>query len=218
VKRPLVCLLAALALDAPVSGQSTAFEVVSIKPAPQNKKELQRHLGTRIDPAMADFGGVSIMMLITRAYGLNSFQVLGAPELNTTRFDILAKLPAGSSTAQVPEMLKTLLRERFRLEAHQDSRDFGVYALTAAKGGPKVPLKPPDYDIATAHGLPPGTMARAADFINQYQYVLRLDRPVVDQSGLNSDRIDLEAFMQPLLDAAMAAQKICRKASEWSKK
>jgi len=139
VKRPLVCLLAALALDAPVSGQSTAFEVVSIKPAPQNDKELKRHLSTKIDPAMADFGGVSIMMLITRAYGLNSFQVLGAPELNTTRFDILAKLPAGSSTAQVPEMLKTLLRERFRLEAHQDSRDFGVYALTAAKGGPKVP-------------------------------------------------------------------------------
>jgi uncharacterized protein (TIGR03435 family) len=207
MKRPLVCLLAALALDAPVSGQSTAFEVVSIKPAPQNKKELQRHLGTRIDPAMADFGGVSIMMLITRAYGLNSFQVLGAPELNTTLFDILAKLPAGSSTAQVPEMLKTLLRERFRLEAHQDTRDFGVYALSAAKGGPKVPLKSADYDTATAHGLPPGAMARAADFINQYEYVLRLDRPVVDQSGLKSDLIDLEAFMQPLLDAAMAAQK-----------
>jgi uncharacterized protein (TIGR03435 family) len=207
MKRPLVCLLAALALDAPVSGQSAAFEVVSIKPAPQNKKELQRHLGTRIDPAMADFGGVSIIMLITRAYGLHSFQVLGAPELNTTRFDILAKLPAGSSTAQVPEMLKTLLRERFRLEAHQDTRDFGIYALTAAKGGPKVPLKPADYDAATAHGLAPGTMARAADFINQYQYVLRLDRPVVDQSGIKSDLIDLEAFMQPLLDAAMPAEK-----------
>jgi uncharacterized protein (TIGR03435 family) len=29
----------------------------------------------------------------------------------------------------------------------------------------------------------------------------------VDQSGLNSDRIDLEAFMQPLLNAAMATQK-----------
>jgi len=67
VNRPLVCLLAVLALDAPVSGQSTAFEVVSIKPAPQTKKELQRHLGTRIDPAMVDLGGVSIMMLITRA-------------------------------------------------------------------------------------------------------------------------------------------------------
>jgi uncharacterized protein (TIGR03435 family) len=115
--RSLVCLLAALALDAPVSGQSIAFEVVSIKPAPQDKKELQRHLGTRIDSAMADFGGVSIMMLITRAYGLNSFQVFGAPELTTTRFNILAKLPAGSSTARVPEMVKTLLRERFRLEA-----------------------------------------------------------------------------------------------------
>ncbi len=220
MRRPLVCLLAGLALDAPVSGQSTAFEVVSIKPAPQDKKELQRHLGTRIDSAMADFGGVSLMMLITRAYGLNSFQVLGAPELNTTRFNILAKLPAGSSTAQVPEMLKTLLRERFRLEAHQDTRDFGVYGLTAAKGGPKIPLKPADYDTAyarsleekikdgTAHGPLPLTLARLADFINQYRDYLRLDRPVVDQSGLKSEYlIDLEAFMQPLLNAAMAAQK-----------
>jgi uncharacterized protein (TIGR03435 family) len=207
MKRSLVCLLAALALGAPVFGQSMAFEVVSIKPAPQDKKSLQRHLGTQIDPAMVDLGGVSIMMLITRAYGLNSFQVSGAPELNTTRFDILAKLPAGSSTAQVPEMLKTLLRERFRLEAHQDTRDFGIYALTATRGVPKVPLKPADYDAATAHGLPPGNMARAAEFINQYQYVLHLDRPVVDQTGLESDLINLEAFLQPLIDAAMAAQK-----------
>ena len=156
---------------------------------------------------MVDLGGVSMMMLITRAYGLHSFQVIGAPELDTTRFDILAKLPAGSSTAQVPEMLKTLLRDRFRLEAHQDTRDWGVYALTAAKGGPKVPLKPADYDPATAHGLPPANMARVADFINQYQYVLRLDRPVVDQSGLKSELINLEAFVQPLLDAAMAAKR-----------
>jgi uncharacterized protein (TIGR03435 family) len=203
MKRPLICLLAALALDAPVFGQSNAFEVVSIKPAPQNPKELKRHLGAQIDPAMADFGGFSIMMLITRAYGLNSFQVLGAPELNTTRFDILAKLPAGSSTAQVPEMLKTLLRERFRLEAHQDTRDFAVYGLTAAKGGPKIPLK--HYNSATAHGSLPVTMAQVAGFINQYDYLLQLDQPVVDQSGRTSEYpIDL---FQPLIDAAMAAQK-----------
>ena len=57
MKCPLVCLLAALALASPAPGQSTAFEVVSIKPAPQNKKELQQHLGNQIDPAMVDFGG-----------------------------------------------------------------------------------------------------------------------------------------------------------------
>ena len=81
-------------------------------------------------------GRVSLLMLITRAYGLHSFQVLGAPELNTTRFNIVAKLPSGSSTAQVPEMLKTLLRERFRLAAQQETREFGVYALTAPKPDP----------------------------------------------------------------------------------
>jgi len=77
MKRELVCLLAALTLDSPAPAQSTAFEVVSIKPAPQNKKELQQHLGTQLDPAMVDFGGVSLLMLLTRAYGLHSFQVLG---------------------------------------------------------------------------------------------------------------------------------------------
>jgi uncharacterized protein (TIGR03435 family) len=51
-------------------------------------------------------------------------------------------------------------------------------------------------------------MARLADFINQYRDYLRLDRPVVDQSGLKSEYlIDLEAFMLPSQAAAMAAQK-----------
>src|SRR5579872_604225 len=207
MKRPLVCLLAAMALYSPASGQNPAFEVVSIKPAPQNKKELQRHLGTQIDPAMVDFGGVSLLMLITRAYGLHSFQVVGGPELNTTRFNIVAKLPAGSSTVQVPEMLKTMLQERFRLEARQETREFGVYALTAPKGVPKIPLKPSGDAPAQGRGLSPGTMAQAADFINQYQYLLRLSRPVVDQTGVEADHIDLASFVQPLLDAAIAAQK-----------
>jgi uncharacterized protein (TIGR03435 family) len=207
MKRPLICLLVALALDSPASGQTTAFEVVSIKPAPQSKKELQQHLGKQIDPAMVDFGGISLLMLLTRAYGLHSFQVAGAPELNTTRFNILARLPAGSSPAEVPEMLKTMLRERFRLEAHQEIREFVVYALTAPKGVPKIPLKPAGDDPAPGRGLPPGTMAQAADFINQYQHVLQLSRPVVDQSNVEADHIDLASFVQPLLDAAIAAQK-----------
>jgi uncharacterized protein (TIGR03435 family) len=207
MKRPVVFLLAALALDSPASGQSAAFEVVSIKPAPQNKKELQQHLGNRVDPAMVDLGGVSLLMLLTRAYGLHSFQVVGEPELNTTRFNIVAKLPAGSSTAQVPEMLKTMLRERFRLEARQETREFGVYALTAPKGVPKIPLKPASDDPAPGRGLPPGAMAQAADFINQYQYVLHLSRPVVDQTGIEAGNIDLALFVQPLLNAAIAAQK-----------
>lgn len=206
MKPLLVCLLAALALDSPASGQSAAFEVVSIKPAPQNKKELQQHLGTQIDPSMVDFGGVSLLMLRTRAYGLHSFQVIGEPELNTTRFNIVAKLPTGSSTAQVPEMLKTMLRERFRLEAREETREFGVYALTASKGVPKLPLKTAGDDAAP-RGLPAGTMAQVADFINQYQGVLRLSRPVVDQTGVKADQIDLASFVQPLLDAAIAAQK-----------
>ena len=100
-----------------------------------------------------------------------------------------------------------MLRERFRLEARQETREFGVYALTAPEGVPKFPLKPAGDDPAPGRGLPPGTMAQAADFINQYQHVLRLSRPVVDQTGVDADRIDLASFVQPLLGAAIAAQK-----------
>jgi uncharacterized protein (TIGR03435 family) len=103
-------------------------------------------------------------------------------------------------------MLKTMLRERFRLEAHQETREFGVYALTAPKV-PRIPLKSANDDPAPGRGLPPGTMAQAADFINQYQYVLQLSRPVVDQTAVQADHIDLASFVQPLLDAAIAAKK-----------
>jgi uncharacterized protein (TIGR03435 family) len=42
----------------------------------------------------------------------------------------------------------------------------------------------------------------------QFQiYVLRLSLPVVDQTGVKADHIDLASFVQPLLDAAIAAQK-----------
>jgi uncharacterized protein (TIGR03435 family) len=50
-------------------------------------------------------------------------------------------------------------------------------------------------------------MAQAADFINQYQYVLQLSRPVVDQTGVDADHIDVASFVQPLLDAAITARK-----------
>jgi uncharacterized protein (TIGR03435 family) len=54
------------------------------------------------------------------------------------RFDISAKLPEGASRDQVPAMLQNLLAARFKLATHREYREQLVYALVAAKGGPKL--------------------------------------------------------------------------------
>ena len=58
--------------------------------------------------------------------------------MKTERFDILAKMPEGATKEQVPEMLQSLLAERFGLTFHKEMREQPVYAPVVAKGGPKL--------------------------------------------------------------------------------
>jgi uncharacterized protein (TIGR03435 family) len=76
--------------------------------------------------------------LITIAYrseGIQRFdQLIGAPAwLSVDRFDIAAKPGAGSDTqigpSALPTMLRSLLRERFRLRVHTDTHQLPAYAL-----------------------------------------------------------------------------------------
>jgi len=68
------------------------------------------------------------------------------------RFDIDAKLPAGANRTQVPEMLQSLLADRFRLKFHNGSKEFPVYALVVAAQGLKLKdlTKPGDTPDAKA--------------------------------------------------------------------
>ncbi len=62
-----------------------------------------------------------------------------------TRFDIVAKVPPRTTTAEANAMLKNLLIERFGLVYHMEKKDFDGYKLTVANGGPKLkPAAPPD--------------------------------------------------------------------------
>ena len=78
------------------------------------------------------------------AYRVNDYQVLGPDWLPAENFDIAAKLPDGATRGQLPEMIQSLLAERFKLVLHRDTKEFPVYALTVAKNGPKLKESPPD--------------------------------------------------------------------------
>src|SRR5262249_14905046 len=87
-----------------------AFEVISIKPVgPFQIRPGIRISGNRFDCAM------SLEGLITTAYQIETYQVTGPDWLNLQRFEINATISEGSSKDQVPEMLQSLLEDRFKL-------------------------------------------------------------------------------------------------------
>jgi|SRR6185437_8284350 len=56
-------------------------------------------------------------------------------DVGSPRFDISAKLPLGVSKDRVPEMVQTLLADRFRLTVHRGTITESVYGLIVAKSG-----------------------------------------------------------------------------------
>ena len=131
-----------------------AFEVASIKPSeamtPQKMMAGKMNIGMKVDGARVDIGYLGLTELITMAYRLKRHQLQGPDWMSAQRFDIQAKLPAGATKDQVPEMLQALLVERFGLKFHRDTKEQAMYALVVGKGGSKLKDADPDPDPATA--------------------------------------------------------------------
>lgn len=131
-----------------------AFEVASIKPSeamtPQKMMAGKMNIGMKVDGARVDIGYSGLTELITMAYRLKRHQLQGPDWMSAQRFDIQAKLPAGATKDQVPEMLQALLVERFGLKFHRDTKEQAMYALVVGKGGSKLKEADPDPDPATA--------------------------------------------------------------------
>lgn len=147
--RPFAALLlvsgALLAQDAKPKLQ---FEVASIKPAgPLNPADImagKAKIGMSVDQTRVEIGMLGLADLIQLAYKLKANQLTMLDwmkdPMNVQRFNITAKMPEGSTKEQVPEMLQSLLADRFGLVMHKETREGQVMTLVVGKGGPK--LKP----------------------------------------------------------------------------
>jgi len=130
--------------------------------------------------------------LITYAYGIHTRQVAGGPAWMTSeKFDIDGKSNGARqpTDAEWKNMIQRLLEDRFRLTYHHEKRELAIYALTVAKGGPK--LTKSEADPASLPGMGfrgfgniPVHNATMSDFAAMMQTSV-LDRPVVDRTGLN---------------------------------
>jgi len=126
-------------------GQATdnlTFEVASVKPAAPPQPGGPVFFGSRGGPGTPDPGqitsSIDLKNLLMTAYAVKNYQVNGPGWLDTERYDIVAKVPEGATTEQVNVMGQNLLKERFGLVLHHESKEFQVSELVVAKGGSKL--------------------------------------------------------------------------------
>lgn len=127
------------------------FEVASIRPS-QSTGPNRVDAGLRMDGSQAHFGSLSIKNLIDRAYRVEPNLISGPDWISSERFDISAKLPEGATTAQIPEMLQSLLAERFGLKIHREKKEMPAYALVLGKTPLKLKQLPPDAQPQGSNG------------------------------------------------------------------
>jgi len=186
--------------------QFDAFEVATIKPSDntlgrfirmQSANRLQAH-------------NHAVRTLIAAAYDMSPQAILGGPAwIDSEHWEILAKTP-GDVRPNLPEqmaMLRQLLAARFKLAFHREPKQLSIYALSVAKGGPKLKESTASPD-ATPQGPPPlmfvlsptlvrlparyATMAEFASVLQRSPF----ERPVVDRTGL-AGRFDFDLEFAP---------------------
>ncbi len=158
------------------------------------------------DPGRLNWENVTLRDVIESAYDLKEYQLTGPDWMNSSRFNIAATLPPGTSKENFALMVQTLLKDRFALASHRETKELPAFALTVAKGGPKLPVAtddPPEAaPVAGGRGgrggglgplrngmimvRPGGHIAAKGIPVADFGEALSrlLDRPVVDQTGL----------------------------------
>jgi uncharacterized protein (TIGR03435 family) len=158
----------------PKSTTPLAFDVATIKQSPaldpSKVMKGQVRLGAKIDGARAEYNFMSLSDLICNAYKIKPYQLSGPDWVKTQRWDIQATLPDGAPADQAPQMLQALLKERFKLEIHRDTKEHNLYALVQGKNGhkmkdaePEAPPPPPAAVTSEPGADPKGEPAPAKD-------------------------------------------------------
>jgi len=158
--RTIIAAAACCGLALAQTPASPSFEVASIKPSgPMEMGRIMMGIaggpGTP-DPGQFRASNLPLSRLIMAAYDVKSYQVTGPSWMDTTRFDIVAKVPMGATKEEFRQMLQNLLKERFKLVIHKESKDEPIYALLVGKNGVKMkesaPLDPEAEKTAPAFG------------------------------------------------------------------
>jgi uncharacterized protein (TIGR03435 family) len=199
---------ATAATQAPVP--APVFDVASVKRNVSGETRVQFDT----PPGRLTAINTPVRFLIRQAYRLPESRVIGGPPwLDTDRFDILAKAPEGvtADRDRIRQMLQLLLRDRFGLALHQESREMPIYVVRMARTdgslGPNLRRSTTDCagrpssivagrvqcGILVSQSAASASLRGGGATMDNFVRLLGdfLDRPLSDQTGLTGT-FDLE--------------------------
>jgi uncharacterized protein (TIGR03435 family) len=94
------------------------------------------------DPTRVSIENYPLSSLVETAYNIRNYQLSGPDWLDEERFNIIARLPEGTTKEHYHLMMRNLLIDRFHLSAHFEQRQASGYRLVVVKGGPKLTPSP----------------------------------------------------------------------------
>jgi uncharacterized protein (TIGR03435 family) len=170
----------------PDLGKKPKFEVASIRPA---KEDGDHDLDT--DKGFFRTHNLTLKRLIASAWEVDTSQILGGPNwIDSDSYDITARIPAElaqQTREKVPQMIQSLLADRFQLMIHREPRQVSGYALVVAKKGPKMERAKADQKGSSSNA---GDSYLKAKNVTMEGFARRLSRNrdigklVVDKTGL----------------------------------
>src|SRR5215469_3951889 len=169
------------------AAQTPKFDVASVKAIPPPVGSYRADFGTASHGQLT-LTNVTFSECVRYAFGItNDYQIFGPDWIKSRQylFGIIGKAPADTQVSELRLMLQALLAERFRLEAHSESREIQHLELSVANKGSK--LKRADSQTGTAAnsgvmgrinstGLP---LSELAALLSRFLRV-----PVLDTTGL----------------------------------
>ena len=143
------------------SDPTLTFEVASVKASPPRPPNGLIRVGCTGGPGTKDPGrwtcqNMTVLNLISNAYNLKRYQ-MPSDNFDADRYEIAATMAAGTTREQFREMLKNLLKERFKLAVHFDEE--GSAGLRTG-GGQR---RGQDEGSAAAQGQPGGRQGPGRD-------------------------------------------------------
>lgn len=163
------------------------FEVASIKPASSDRNGM---LVSFVPGGGLRVSNATLKDLIETSYQVRSFQILSGPSwIGVARYDVTATSEAPVDDSVVRREVQSLLKKRFQLQTHRETRELPEYSLVVEKSG----IKPEGLRVSENRrrgiNARQGAMTGEAAPMASLALVLsrQLERPVVDNTGLQGN-------------------------------